>query len=129
MKKRLQQLIDYLHTNVSQFEKNISVSNGAIRNAMLRDKGLNSDVISKILDIYPTINPDWLLLGRGEMLRQDVLKTQPMDVGNMVSLEKYEKKVEECVLLRTELNFLKEQAAKYAEQKGVCSTITTPAEI
>lgn len=75
MKERLLQLIEFLQTNVSQFEKNISVSNGAIRNAMGRNRGLNSDVLSKILDVYPNISPDWLILGKGEMLRSDAQKT------------------------------------------------------
>ena len=45
-------------------------------------------------------------------------------VGEVVSIEKYEKKVEECALLRAELDAVKKQAALYAEKKEEYSTIT-----
>ncbi len=48
------------------------------------------DFISKILDTYPELNPDWLIMGRGEMLKTSenivqspIGKDQPSgDTGN-----------------------------------------------
>lgn len=68
------QIIEFYGLKTSQFEQKIGVSNGAIRNSMRRKGGLSSDILSKILDKYPEISPDWLLLGKGEMLRENVAK-------------------------------------------------------
>lgn len=65
------QIIEFYGLKTSQFEQKIGVSNGAIRNSMRRKGGLSSDILSKILDKYPEISPDWLLLGKGEMLREN----------------------------------------------------------
>ena len=74
--------------------------------------------ITEILLKFPDINPDWLLLEKGEMLRSEVEKKDIIDPLEMVSLKKYEEKVEECALLKAKLKVLKEQAARYAETKG-----------
>lgn len=84
--------------------------------------------ITEILLKFPDINPDWLLLEKGEMLRSEVEKKDIIDPLEMVSLKKYEEKVEECALLKAELKVLKEQAARYAETKGAYSGITIDLE-
>lgn len=114
MKERLQQLIEYLQVNVSQFEKNISVSNGTIRNAMARNKGLNSDVLCKILDVYPNINPDWLLLEKGEMLRSSA-SNNSSDVGIAIKIisekdARIESLIRENERLLSRISFLEEKA-------------------
>ena len=113
MKERLLQLIEFLQINVSQFEKNISVSNGAIRNAMGRNRGLNSDVLSKILDVYPNISPDWLILGKGEMLRSEAPKsaispTESDKIWKEILADK-DRRIEELII---ENYKIREQVAK-----------------
>lgn len=50
------------------FEKiAVSSSNFAGKGA---ESSLKSDNIVKVLNTFPEINPDWLLLGKGEMLRK-----------------------------------------------------------
>lgn len=38
-----------------------------------KKSGLSSDALLKVLSKYPEINPSWLLLGEGEMLRKDAV--------------------------------------------------------
>lgn len=71
MEERIRQLIDYYKISVRQFEQKISVSDGLIHKALARKSELKSDTIAKILDIFPQVNPDWLLSGKGEMFRKD----------------------------------------------------------
>jgi len=87
----------------------------------------------KLLNQNPQVDANWLLVGRIPNSSMPVHEVQtkeeslvPLDV---VSLEKYEKKVEECALLRAELNTLKAQAARYAAEKGVYSGTTIPTEV
>lgn len=117
MKERLLQLIEFLQTNVSQFEKNISVSNGAIRNAMGRNRGLNSDVLSKILDVYPNISPDWLILGKGEMLRSDAQKTVSSSADS-VPWSRYDAAQQEIGALRTRLEQSAESVARLLKENS-----------
>lgn len=117
MKERLLQLIEFLQTNVSQFEKNISVSNGAIRNAMGRNRGLNSDVLSKILDVYPNISPDWLILGKGEMLRSDAPKTVSSSADS-VPWSRYDAAQQEIGALRTRLEQSAETVARLLKENS-----------
>lgn len=70
MEERLKQIIEYLGISTRQFEQKISVSDGLIHKAMVRKSGLKSDTLAKIIDIFPQINPDWLIAGKGEMLRK-----------------------------------------------------------
>ena len=71
MNERIKQIIDYYKLSTRQFEQKISVSNGVIAKVLTQNTCLRSDVLSKIADTFPSINLDWLLLGRGEMLRND----------------------------------------------------------
>ena len=83
----------------------------------------------KLLSNNPQVDANWLLIGR---VPNNTALTQQEETAShvdMVSLEKYEKKVEECALLRAELNALKEQATRYAAEKGVYSGTTTQVEV
>lgn len=48
-----------------------------------KEKSLSSDVLATIITNYPEINPQWLLTGTGEMLKNDIVQTQeaiPFDI-------------------------------------------------
>lgn len=51
---------------VSAFEKSIGVANGYVNSI---SKSIGIDKISLILEKYPNLNIEWLLTGRGEMLK------------------------------------------------------------
>lgn len=82
MEDRIRQLIDYLGISTRQFEQKISVSEGLIHKAIARKSGLKSDTLAKIMDIFPQINPDWLLLGKGEMLRTSEASSAAPETAN-----------------------------------------------
>ena len=66
IKDRIKILSEHNNINVSQFEKIIGVSNGYV-NAISRSIGI--DKIETILEKFPNINIEWLLTGKGEMLK------------------------------------------------------------
>ncbi|MFK7814163.1 MAG: hypothetical protein AB8B59_16820 [Maribacter sp.] len=61
-----------LHENMSfnKFEISLEVSHGSISNAWKREKNIGSNVIEKILKIYPEIRAEWLLRGEGDMFEK-----------------------------------------------------------
>jgi len=70
MNERIREIIEFYHLSVRQFEEKIGSPNGKIYKALSRNSGVNADTISEIVDKFPNISPDWLLLGKGEMLRR-----------------------------------------------------------
>lgn len=65
---RINQIIEYKGISERKFCREIGVSNGFLGN--LGDTGVSK--LYKILDTYPEIDPLWLFLGTGEMLKKDV---------------------------------------------------------
>jgi len=68
--KRVVDLIKYNGLNVSTLEKMINASNGSISSAIKRDSSLKDETIIKILEVFPEVTCEWLLLGEGEMLKK-----------------------------------------------------------
>lgn len=73
---RVKQVIDFYGYTTRSFEQKISVSDGTIRKFLVGKISLKVDTILKITANFPQISLDWLLLGRGDMLRKDEEKTQ-----------------------------------------------------
>lgn len=65
-KERLKIFIKTLEIPVSRFEKQLNVSNGYVNSIQ---NSIQPDKLSLILDFYPNLNIEWLLLGKGEMLK------------------------------------------------------------
>lgn len=80
---------------------------------------LSSQKIVEILNTFPELSPDWLLLGKGEMLRQNTVENVP---EGMVSekifrelLEKNEELNRHIGRLEAELEHCKKAVAPQAE--------------
>lgn len=65
VKERLKIFIEWLGISVSEFEKVIEASNGYVNNIA---RSIGVDKIEKMIENYPTLNIDWLMTGRGNML-------------------------------------------------------------
>ncbi len=68
IKERILQFIDYKGFSKKYFFENLGVSASNFRSQNLYSE-ISGDVIAKILSQYPVINPDWLIMGTGGMLR------------------------------------------------------------
>lgn len=68
MKQRLLQFIEYKCYSIREFERKISTSNGTIGRYLSKDTDIQAGILSKIADIFPELNLDWLITGRGSML-------------------------------------------------------------
>ncbi len=64
---RILKIIELNNINKSQFYKTTGLSNGFLDKV----KDIGASKIEYILKAYPDINPEWLLTGRGEMLKKD----------------------------------------------------------
>ena len=50
-------------------EKEIGLSNGYLGKMKARKASIGSDVIEKIVSMFPDLNTDWLITGKGDMLK------------------------------------------------------------
>lgn len=79
-------------------------------NTWFKNNAIPEKYTIRLLEIYKDINPDWLLFGEGEMLRE---RETP---GSRIDAIKYLEKVEEVNKLLREKMELKDKVASY--EKG-----------
>ena len=73
---RVRRVIEEKGLSVRGFESAIGASNGTISKAMSRSGDIGSDLLSKIVHTYTDLSPEWLLTGRGSMLREQVGRSE-----------------------------------------------------
>ncbi len=67
IKDRIFQIIDLKRITINALERQMGVSNSYFKNT----KNISAENCAKLLDIYPDISAEWLLLGKGEMLKNN----------------------------------------------------------
>jgi phage repressor protein C with HTH and peptisase S24 domain len=80
VKERVKEFTKYCNITISGFEKSINVTNGYV-NSISKSVGL--DKIESILEIYPNLNLEWLLTGKGSMLKEYTTISEPVEVYNL----------------------------------------------
>ena len=68
-KERIEQVIRVLGLSARQFAEEIGAQPGTISNMMSGRNNPSLDVMRRIMQRYPTLNPEWLILGKGDMWR------------------------------------------------------------
>lgn len=109
MKDRLRQIIDYYNLNTRNFEIKISVSEGVISKFLANKNGIKADTLQKINAIFPNINLDWLITGRGSMFySQNREQITPPESNNTHKAIADERERTIQILQETNTNLLKE---------------------
>ena len=69
--ERLKEYIDSKGISVSAFEKSIGMSNASFGKSLKNKGAIGTDKLENILIVYPDLSPDWLLTGRGDMIKSN----------------------------------------------------------
>lgn len=69
--KRIKEYIDLKGINIKRFEESVGFSNGAFASQLKNDKTIGVDKLENILSVYSEINPEWLLTGKGSILKKN----------------------------------------------------------
>jgi len=72
--KAIERLLDYLNYKgiaPTRYEKDIGMSNGYIRTMAKRNADLGETIVNNIINNSPDLNPLWLILGQGSMLKSN----------------------------------------------------------
>ncbi len=81
MKQRLQTILSKENLPSSKFADIIGVNRSSISHLLSGRNNPSLDVLQKVLVKFPHINPDWLLLGEGEMYRSVSSNDRQQDNG------------------------------------------------
>lgn len=68
--QRVKELMDRLDVNSTEFSKRIGVAQSTFSNILNRNSDIKSSIIEKMVT-HLGISPEWLLTGKGEMLKLD----------------------------------------------------------
>ena len=88
--ERLQYFMEKKGINDNQMTVNAGLSVGLIGKAKVSGKGMSSINIEKVLLAYPELSADWLLTGKGSMLKddggipKDLVRTDPAKGVNYI---------------------------------------------
>ncbi len=69
MKEKLQLLMTRLQLKPGQFARILDVNPAIISHILAERNKPGVDLLQKILDKFPQVSPDWLMLDRGDMFR------------------------------------------------------------
>ena len=68
-KERLLEFLQYLNIGQTVFENKVGWSRGYISKIK---ESIGSDMIAKLVDDFPELNIEWLISGKGEMLKSQI---------------------------------------------------------
>lgn len=74
IKQRITHIADFKGISYKDFCEKIGMTTANFRGEAQKTP-INSDVIAKILSLFDDISPEWLISGKGEMLKSKNLKT------------------------------------------------------
>ena len=81
---RIKEFIDFKSLSVRAFESSVGFSNGSFASQLKNNKTIGVDKVENILQTYPEINPEWLLTGNGEMIKQSNIPTSLIGKDEMI---------------------------------------------
>ena len=115
---RLQEIIDYAGLNVSSFAKKIGVVDQTIRGIVVQRRNKPGfDILAKILQTFTWINAEWLITGKGEMIKQETTSKTENSPSLIQYLREKDLKIEKLIEEKTELKIKFEMAKKTNVQK------------
>lgn len=73
--ERLRTFKDYTGMSLNKFAKRIGMDYVTVHNQFRQERSLSLDTVVNTLYAFNELSPDWLLLGNGEMLRENLQTT------------------------------------------------------
>lgn len=101
-KTRIEKLMQHEGMTSGQFAQEIGIQNSTLSHILNNRNNPSLDVMKKILNRFPLINSDWLILGQGPMFRQESHSQMPTLFGfedeiNSLSDTSFEKSVDKSL--------------------------------
>lgn len=85
IKDRISEFIKHKSITIAEFERNVELANGYIK----KIKGsIGSDKLNNIASYYPDLNIDWLITGKGSMLKSEQISSIKERLAHFLEEEK-----------------------------------------
>ena len=85
LRSRIEEIAKYKEVSIRQMESVCQLKRGNLSN-ISKEGTIGLDKASKIIDAFPDISPDWLISGKGSMLREDYkTKQSGMVIGQAIN--------------------------------------------
>ena len=82
--KRIGDIMEYYELNKNSLSVKIGLENNTTITKIINNGANPSrNILYRILKTYPDVNPEWLLLGEGEMLKKKQRKSKMYNADNM----------------------------------------------
>ncbi|MDO6517292.1 hypothetical protein [Zobellia uliginosa] len=69
--ERVFEVAEHYNHAISAFEKKLGLSNMTLIAAKKNKASVKDTVLNKVFEVFPEVDPVWLLTGEGKMLRRD----------------------------------------------------------
>lgn len=86
MNDRILEILKIKELTALKFAEIMNVQASSISHITSGRNKPSFDFIAKLLEKFPDINPDWLILGEGEMIRDEYTESQTSNVGQDAGL-------------------------------------------
>jgi predicted RNase H-like nuclease (RuvC/YqgF family) len=83
IKDRIIQIIEYKKISKENFFTKIGMTSANFR-GKAKETPINSTAIENILSEIPDVNPEWLLTGKGKILREDAVLSKKEEDHNLI---------------------------------------------
>lgn len=104
---RIMLFIKHLGISVRQFDISIGASNGYTLRMNKNRASVGSDVIENISKVHPSINVEWIITGRGPMIRESYSEDINLQALSSFSEEEIERMIEQKVMEKEKQEFKK----------------------
>jgi transcriptional regulator with XRE-family HTH domain len=74
--ERISQFVDSKGISMNKLSTEIGVSNSYFSKMVRNNASVGSDIIEKILRIYPDLNATWLMTGNGSMINKNIIENK-----------------------------------------------------
>lgn len=85
IKKRILEYLDYKEVSKYKFYQDSGITRGVLD----KEGGISEDNIAKFIAYEPNINLEWLILGKGKMLKGDIVEEE-----NLSEIDNYKHIIE-----------------------------------
>ena len=86
MKERLRRFMKAENLNSTSLAQNLNIQASGISHILSGRNKPSYDFVTKLLTNFPNLNPDWLLLGKGPMHRDEIRTKTPKNASESTAL-------------------------------------------
>jgi len=119
---RLQQFIEHENLTAYQVNKDSGLCKGLLINAFTNQRGLTTSTLEAILNTYPQLNANWLIVGRGEMLNPEPDATVPLSATEQ-HIRHLEELKKQCLEMIKSIQQMKIEEQKSADDRLIGSLL------